>query len=492
MSNDSNNNDLYAERELEDELAKSIAQIVDEETSGAEIYYKNSVPKDDTVETIIEDDPDLVNDEEEPKKETSNKKKLLITISVIAVAMIVVGIAAYFLINVILNKINDTYDNSYKLGYEAFDKKEYENAVSHFEKALTFEESNVKSDSNINMMLRLYDCYTELGKNEEADKVLDKILSIDSNNYYALYYLVSEYEKTNDWTGFDEFYEKHRNSPEKKVIELLSKYDVAEPKASETSGSYQTGTQIVLSAENAQVYFTTDGTSSFSNGVLYTDPIVLSEGTNEIKFYAKNSYGIKSKEVIERYVCQKATVKAPEISPKSGSYQTDEKQLITISGATPGAKIYYTDDGTRPTTESNEYTEPFEMKKGSSVIYAMYVDEQGNTSNIATAIYKLDLVDKYDASKASSLIYETLIEQKKIDDKHLDADGTKYILEIEGKKTIETDEESSEMWIYKVKTEKDDESAYEDYVYGLDSSTGYIYYITVSGDKYSPTLIKKN
>lgn len=51
---------------------------------------------------------------------------------------------------------------------------------------------------------------------------------------------------------------------------------------------------------------------------------------------------------------------APVISPSSGTYEYGEK--ISIDAA-DGTKIYYTTDGTTPTTDSQAYTEPFQCRK---------------------------------------------------------------------------------------------------------------------------------
>ena len=45
---------------------------------------------------------------------------------------------------------------------------------------------------------------------------------------------------------------------------------------------------------------------------------------------------------------------APVLSPAPGTYPT--AQTVTISDSTAGATIYYTTDGTTPTTSSNVYS----------------------------------------------------------------------------------------------------------------------------------------
>src|SRR5580698_9747884 len=50
---------------------------------------------------------------------------------------------------------------------------------------------------------------------------------------------------------------------------------------------------------------------------------------------------------------------APALWPVPGSYsQTQAGQTVTLTDSTANASIYYTTDGTTPTTSSNQYKNP--------------------------------------------------------------------------------------------------------------------------------------
>ena len=95
-----------------------------------------------------------------------------------------------------------------------------------------------------------------------------------------------------------------------------------------------------------KIYYTTDGTEpSSTNGTLYGGAFALTEQTTVKAIVTKDGY--TDSEVTTLTIYKVAT---PTIQQETGTHN------VSITTATPGATIYYTVDGTTPTTTSTLYT----------------------------------------------------------------------------------------------------------------------------------------
>ncbi len=119
------------------------------------------------------------------------------------------------------------------------------------------------------------------------------------------------------------------------------------------------------------------------------------------RFYASTNsytnfyvYSVK-KNVISGYstTCTApVAIDAPTILPEEREIAA-ATQEITITQTQTGVgeiSIYYTLDGTEPTTESTKYTGGFVIGEGTTVVKAIAADNAGNQSSVVTATFKLD------------------------------------------------------------------------------------------------------
>ena len=119
------------------------------------------------------------------------------------------------------------------------------------------------------------------------------------------------------------------------------------------------------------IYYTTDGTTpSSTNGTLYNGAFTLTEPTTVKAIVTKAGY--TDSEVTTLTIGKVAT---PTIQQETGTHN------VSITTATPGATIYYTIDGTTPTTSSTLYTGASE-ELGGKPIKAIAVKDNMINSDI--------------------------------------------------------------------------------------------------------------
>lgn len=140
--------------------------------------------------------------------------------------------------------------------------------------------------------------------------------------------------------------------------------------------SYVTADTIITlshSQENAQLYYTLDGSDPNENGVLYTAPIKPQHNVNVVVI-AKREGAINSDPAQREF--KWFTIPTPVI--------TIEHLAAVMKVEKPeNAKIYYTLDNSTPTAESTLYTEPVAMSKDCK-IKAIAIADNWNNSSVGT------------------------------------------------------------------------------------------------------------
>lgn len=159
------------------------------------------------------------------------------------------------------------------------------------------------------------------------------------------------------------------------------------PAASPSGGIVTSGTTVTLTIgiNGATIYYTTDGTEpTINNGTIYSSPIPVTDGMT-IKAIAIKP-GMNSEVMTESYTIKQQAGK-PTANPAGGSVA--EGTTVKLSSATDGAMVYYTTDGTVPTTEqSSHYVEPIPVKDGMT-IKAIAVKQGMDDSELMTETYTI-------------------------------------------------------------------------------------------------------
>lgn len=158
---------------------------------------------------------------------------------------------------------------------------------------------------------------------------------------------------------------------------------VALPTISPNGGNFSAPQSVTMSDSTvgAKIYYTTDGSTPSSASTLYTGPfpVSVSSTLNAIAVATgMSNSGVAS----ASFTISQNKLATPSISPNGGSFTT--AQTVSLTDSSPGVSIYYTTDGSTPSTSSSLYTTPFTLAANATV-KAIAVAPGALPSSIASA-----------------------------------------------------------------------------------------------------------
>jgi hypothetical protein len=134
------------------------------------------------------------------------------------------------------------------------------------------------------------------------------------------------------------------------------------PTLSPTPGTYSSPITLTLTeaTPGATIYYSLSGTIHTTGSTAYVGPISLPYGRSEtITYYASATGYQQSTFSVATYTLNLPPAATPTISLAAGTYVAG--QTVTISDTTAGATIYYTTNGTTPSTSSAVYSGPLTL-----------------------------------------------------------------------------------------------------------------------------------
>jgi hypothetical protein len=163
----------------------------------------------------------------------------------------------------------------------------------------------------------------------------------------------------------------------------------ATPTFTPTSGTSFSSTLSVSIADatpGATIYFTTNGSTPTTSSSVYSGPITIS-ATTTVNAIATASGFSQSAAGSATYTLASASSPAatPTFNPASGT-SFSSTLSVSIADATPGAKIYYTTNGSTPTTTSSVYSSPIAVTS-TTTIQAIATASGFAQSAVASASY---------------------------------------------------------------------------------------------------------
>ena len=161
---------------------------------------------------------------------------------------------------------------------------------------------------------------------------------------------------------------------------------VATPSISPASGAVASGreVEITCATDGATIYYTTDGSTPTSSSTAYnpaSKPTITAACTI-------NAIGIKAGLTNSAVASASYTIAAPCATPafSVAAGEVDKGTTVSLSCDTDGATIYYTTNGTTPTTSSSVYSSELTINTAQT-IKAIAVKDGYANSEVASATY---------------------------------------------------------------------------------------------------------
>ncbi|HTR42687.1 MAG TPA: chitobiase/beta-hexosaminidase C-terminal domain-containing protein [Pseudomonadales bacterium] len=174
------------------------------------------------------------------------------------------------------------------------------------------------------------------------------------------------------------------------VARAVYTLQAATPVFSPSSEPITNGTPVSISCvtPGATIYFTTNGTTPTTSSPAYSGPIIMQGNTTLEALAVETGYNNSS---IATGSYSLALAATPTFNPPIGPITNGT--IISISCSTPQSTIYYTIDGSPPTTNSPVYSGPFPINSGVTVQAFAAANSYGNSS-VASATYLLKSVER--------------------------------------------------------------------------------------------------
>lgn len=394
--------DIHIVPDFEPELDQYLQQTIDE------------------IADELEEEIPAGEEKDEPEDRKLSKKRHLWPLPVLLAVLIIgaaVGMGSWvYLYNSEEHQVNRAL--------QCMAQEQYDQAIVYYNRALELDAGNVE------LMFSLAEVYflknnkieyeymlREIARNENAtEEQLDRAYSR----------LIAIYRDREDYKTINELLLGSNNE---RLISEYGNYIANSPEFSVIEGYYTTIQPLKLTAIGTGIiYYTLDGSDPDQNGAQYSMPILLEEGDYIVKAMFVNEYGIESEIVKKEYHIDNDEVPPPEIGAVSGDYNVPT--YIEVLDLDEGGEIYYTTDGTIPTSSSRSYTEPIPMPLGkSSYKFIRVVD--GVMSEVTERTYNFVLVTEYLPEQAVEAALEYSLRTGKIRDTagHFDDTGAIYIYE---------------------------------------------------------------
>lgn len=316
-----------------------------------------------------------------PNKRKNRKVQFLLLALILLLTIVGILVAVYLLSG--YNSRN-TFEYQYNSSVMAYEGAEYDKAITYIDRALELEDDEEK----LNLAIQLkYSIYIAKKDYNGAIKILLRMIEKEptAQKYTSLLEL---YSRTGNYDQIEELGNKLAGT---EYYEIYKNYMVGSVSATIDDGVYNSEISVGLTASKPDlvIHYTVDGTKPTVESDIYNGAIKFSsEGTHTLRAIGVNAQGVLSEEIARTYIITLEELAKPVVLPETGLYNT--AIIVEVTEIAEGCKAYYTLDGTIPTTDSAEYTEPLMIKCGNYVIGVVTANEEGVLSDVVWRLYDVD------------------------------------------------------------------------------------------------------
>lgn len=342
----------------------------------AQIVADYNVLEDDYLKALLEEENKAkekpqAKPEEKKKTPVKKQKKKKHWFPIILAVLVICVVAALVIVMSVKKQRENSFDYQYAQGILAENEKDYTKAVQYLQRALELDEDNTE------VMMRLAGIFEKEADDSLEENMLSKILKLEPENKSAYEMLIALYDSQKKYMKITELYEKLKDTG---LEELFENYVVLPPEFGAEEGTYHEEMTVELTAQSGcTIYYSLGELDPVTNGRVYDGPISLKEGETEIRAVARDERGFYSDVAAAKYKIEFVAPNPPAVAPVSGFYTT--AQTITVS-VPEDSVVYYTWDGTSPTTDSTRYEGPLEMPEGNNVLALLAVNSHGLSSRV--------------------------------------------------------------------------------------------------------------
>ncbi len=301
----------------------------------------------------------------EKKKQKTRRKLLIFLILVIVLLGAFLGIRRYRTLHSVPYLLTDAQTE--------YNQKNYQSALAYLEEVLAAEPEN---GAAISMKAAIYAAMKDY---DTAESLYLSLLELYPDSVAAYEGLISIYQATGQ---MDKLLALRAQTTDEEILALFEGKVLAEPVLSVESGDYASyfDVEITTSDENLVIYYTLDGTTPTSESLLYEEAVEIAEqGTITLTAVCMDADGNYSDTVSAVYEIALDRPDKPTASPDGGQFTSATTVTITVP---EGCTVYYTWDGSTPTTGSSRYSTPLEVPEGNHILSLIAVDAYGMVSEV--------------------------------------------------------------------------------------------------------------